>query len=83
MGGGEVSIEYFLGLDTGNGMTALVHRSVIKNWANQSSRYEWVTTRVPETKAGVESVTHCEVLQSLLEHIAKFPRFVDQTVQLG
>ena len=43
MGGGG-SIEYFLGLDTGNGMTALVHRSVIKNWANQSSRYEKVTT---------------------------------------
>ena len=29
-GGGGGSIEYFLGLDTGNGMTALIHRSVIK-----------------------------------------------------
>ena len=32
--GGGGSIENFLGLDAGNGMTALVHRSIIKNWAN-------------------------------------------------
>ena len=26
----SINIEYFLGLDPGNGMTALVHRSAIK-----------------------------------------------------